>query len=698
MRLTLRTLLAYLDDTLDPEQARSIGQKVAESPVAQELIERIKKVTRRRSLANPPVIGESSRLDPNSVAEYLDSQLGAEELSQVEQTCLDDDVYLAEVAACHQILTLMLSEPTRVPPTAKKRMYGLVKGPEAIPYRKPPMFPADIKQEATSEKRETAGATRWPMYLAAALALLIGLAIALYLAWPKAQPIHKNNGVNAVLAVGPAPKEPAAKLPEPPPKKNESAKNNTPNGPAKADAAKSDSAKVPPPPPPMPEPMKKPLDVVPGVEPIKERKEIGEFVSLSAALIENRDGQKDDWLTVAPKTRIKSGSMFIGLPGCQSEIKLESGVQVTLWGNLLEYLPLMEFESAIIPHVAPAGFDADLTLMRGRVIVKNLKDDKPAKVRLRFDGEVWDITLAEKSEIVTDLLFSLAEGARFSRQTGGDSPMVQMFLGVPKGKVTIQVRDLAPVKLTAPPGPALIGWDNKHKVQPPAVIKEPLPHWTWTMPTKSPAKEAATEMKTTVEALVRRLAEKGATPNLALEEMAEAEKPSLQIYAAFSLPAIDRIAPLVDSLDDVTRPALRGTAVISLRNWIARSPGNALILYRMLIDKKGYTEAQADAVLLLLHNFSQEDRESPSTYETLFGYLNDERLSVRELALWHLVQLDPEGARLVMYNPLQDERVQAINRWKKRLTEGKIPPKAPKTGAGKPPNPAFDAPKPTKPK
>ena len=30
MRLTLRTLLAYLDDTLEPSETKMIGQKVAE--------------------------------------------------------------------------------------------------------------------------------------------------------------------------------------------------------------------------------------------------------------------------------------------------------------------------------------------------------------------------------------------------------------------------------------------------------------------------------------------------------------------------------------------------------------------------------------------------------------------------------------------------------------------------------------------
>jgi len=46
LNLTLRTLLAYIDDTLDPAATRELGEKVAASPKAQELIERIKRATR----------------------------------------------------------------------------------------------------------------------------------------------------------------------------------------------------------------------------------------------------------------------------------------------------------------------------------------------------------------------------------------------------------------------------------------------------------------------------------------------------------------------------------------------------------------------------------------------------------------------------------------------------------------------------
>ncbi len=136
MRLTLRTLLAYLDDTLEPAQAKVIGQKIAESPTAQELVERIREVVRRRRITTPPATGPGAKLDPNTVAEYIDSVLSPEQLAEVEDVCLNSDVHLAEIAACHQILTLILSEPALVPPTARQRMYGLARGREAIPYRK----------------------------------------------------------------------------------------------------------------------------------------------------------------------------------------------------------------------------------------------------------------------------------------------------------------------------------------------------------------------------------------------------------------------------------------------------------------------------------------------------------------------------------------------------------------------------------
>jgi hypothetical protein len=67
----------------------------------------------------------------------LDNVLQPAEVTELEEATLANDVRLAEVAACHQILTLVLGEPAKVPPTASRRMYRLVQGPESLPYRQP---------------------------------------------------------------------------------------------------------------------------------------------------------------------------------------------------------------------------------------------------------------------------------------------------------------------------------------------------------------------------------------------------------------------------------------------------------------------------------------------------------------------------------------------------------------------------------
>lgn len=126
MRLTLRTLLAHMDDVLDPADSKDVGEKIEGSEFAASLVRRIRAVTADPKLSAPRLHGRVAGLDSNTVAEYLDNVLPAERVEDFERFCLESDVHLSEVASCHQTLALVLGEPAEVPDAARQRMRGLL--------------------------------------------------------------------------------------------------------------------------------------------------------------------------------------------------------------------------------------------------------------------------------------------------------------------------------------------------------------------------------------------------------------------------------------------------------------------------------------------------------------------------------------------------------------------------------------------
>lgn len=153
MRLTLRTLLAYMDDILEPADHEALARKIEASDFATELIHRSRDASRRLRLGAPdPSAGEAGDLhegadeqDANAMAEYLDNTLSPEAVAEFERACLapgdKGDMLLAEAVSCHHVLAMVLREPAEVDRDLRRRLYDLA-GTDAQPAKSLRIEPA----------------------------------------------------------------------------------------------------------------------------------------------------------------------------------------------------------------------------------------------------------------------------------------------------------------------------------------------------------------------------------------------------------------------------------------------------------------------------------------------------------------------------------------------------------------------------
>jgi hypothetical protein len=712
MRLTLRTLLAYLDDTLEPSQAKLIGQKVAESDTAQELIARIKEVTRRRRLTTPSNSGPGAKVDPNSIAEYLDNELSAEQLAEVEQLALSSDVHLAEIAACHQILTLVLGEQALVPPTAFKRMYGLVKPPESNPNQQPPAR-RGMEDAGLHESRDVDETLRlglpalttgsWTNRLilaggAAAVFLLLALAIWQILpptsqkeeasgTTPRVGTIKpvafdadtpkKDKATSKVLADTKSNSQDDANLHKATPTKDK----DTPKDTDKDTAAdkdwkakdKSTAKEKEEPPPAPPDPTVRDIAIF--------EQPMG---SPSAVLLQMQPDKKSgmkQWtrllLQVKDPTKVVSNSPLLSLPGYKSVILLDSGVRLTLWGNIPEQA-LLGWESLVVLHPSDK-FDVDLTLRRGRIVIANPKD-QPVKVRVRFDnpanpkkGEVWDVTLQDKgTEVVLMLLSYIPPGEPFypdPANTNRLGPIVDVVALAQTGKAILKVGLNAPVELAPPNDGSMHRWNSRQGPQD-IQLNKGLPPWlTATGPVKRGFADA-------LDALNKDLA----SPSQSIEAVLLRAINSNDVYKSRQAvrcdAAVDDIQRLIGVLKDHKDKDVRWEAKEMLLAWISTKVDDEYVLFDTL--QQSYAKGEAEIFMQLLRHFSGQQLQDPNIYQALIGYLGNRKIAIRELAYYHLWHVVPEGRNIPhIQSALEDQVRTEVLQWQKLIPQGTVPP-APK--------------------
>jgi hypothetical protein len=687
MRLTLRTLLAYLDDTLPGEEAKVIGHKVAESPAAQDLIEKIKRVTRRRGLSTPPnERGNGS--DPNTVAEYLSDALAAGQLTEFENLCLESDVHLAEVAACHQILTLLLSEPVRVPPTARQRMYRLVSGPESLPNKKPGsaipvggIAPDDIPPGSDDDENayllgmkaygRTESRNQRIGQLLLLSGLVAGLALTTYAAWPNGGTAEVPARQPVLAAIPkPAVEEPRAPAPEPKPFDPPAAPMPPAVEPVFAD-------------PPKPTPMVEnppAVELVPKPLPPKNDGMVAtRFEIPERVLLVERDGR---WTRVVPKTpEVSTGERLMALPGFHCPLALESGARIELWGNLPEQFPIPILESSVTLHAPDEGFDADLTLHSGRAYLTTKKPNGTT-IRIRHGEEIWDVALADATtDVAVETTRRVAPGLTVDVDPS-EKPQSTLQLAVLKGRAGLKVRHRNL--------PELVANDSVHWSSHGAGLQGPKRLPMGVAFARVPA-NATDAIPRAVQATLAEFAENfkdADSVRVRLAEMFVLREPGFNEtpletarrlvkpgVAVLAYSAIGDLPPAIDGLVDESRPRVRDAAAFGLQSLAASSPDAIDRIAKLLVDKSRLTAEQSRTVARLLRGPSPIERVDPKALDQLVELLNSPVLAIRELAFWQLVnEVDPESRSMKILAGFDAAatalaREGSFNAWKRRIDD-----------------------------
>jgi hypothetical protein len=370
-----------------------------------------------------------------------------------------------------------------------------------------------------------------------------------------------------------------------------------------------------------------------------------------------------------------SGDLLLGLAGAVIESK-DKGVELQLQADYDSPLPLLE--PAVILHRNP-DFGLDFTLDRGRVEVTNTQAKGPARVRVRAWGNTWEATLAAPgTRLAVGVLARWRPGSRFTSTPGPQEvpsqevPSAEMVFLAMAGEVDLK-HDFRYHLLTAPPGPALIRWNNFVGQDATPEHLDKLPPWT-SPPQTEAGKQRLKKLQEAVAYLTREFASRPV--GAVLDETVESDDPVYRRLAVILMAGTDDLRGLGKALRQEKHSDVRDDAVLVLRHWLGRAPAQEQKLYRAIQEVWGYTPGQAETLLYFLHGFSETDLQRPETYQMLISYLAHPRPAVRGLAYWYLVRLVPAGQKIA-YDPLapREARDKARQEWKKLVPLGKMPPR-----------------------
>lgn len=611
MRLTLRTLLAWLDDTLPPAEVRAIGQQVAESQFALELVERTQRVSRQRRLTVPSSTGPDPT-DPNVVAAYLDNELDAEHVAEYEKKCLTSDVHLAEVASVHQILSL-IGQKAKVPPEARHRMYRLVKGRESVAA---PVAAARPEPEMATHRAPALAARPAPKRVEVRPArpparpwierygsAVVATALVGLLGWTAWMSTRPGPGLRPDPQTAPAIAEAAPGKPAAP-----------------AVGAPPKPVLVPPKPAVEPTPE-------PPTEPVSEAT-VPTVSEADGVLLRSNDEAKD-WARLASGATLRAGDRLVNLAPTRSALVI-GPVRLDLVGQA---------EATLQP---PAGGElARVELIQGQLIARFSAE--PATLGLMAHGRSFKIKASGPAVVGIELR---------PRQGAGSAAGREVALVVAEGDVAI---GLGGPDVTVS-GPKLVRIADA--VEP---FDGPIPPWL--------AGAEGSPLEKQLGATLAGYFKPGRPILTGLVEAIEDEQVEVRRLAIGALGLLGDFALIMPELGRPDSPATRRAALGVLRSRIAQGPAGAADV-RAKLDEY-FQPTVGGAIATLLVGFSAEEARSDATYARLVQDLKAPDLAVRELAIDNLRTLT--GRDNLEYDPDKPEG-KGLKAWQDLLTQKKLVP------------------------
>ncbi|QEH37892.1 hypothetical protein OJF2_64840 [Aquisphaera giovannonii] len=665
MRLTLRTLLAWLDDTLPPSQVREIGKQVSSSPFARELVERIHRVTRQRRYTVPGKTGPDAT-DPNIVAGYVDNDLGPEQVAEYEKKCLTSDVNLAEVAAVHQILSL-LGQKVQVPAEVKSRMYLLVKGRESIP---PPLAngTAERPREPVTRPIQPWVAPEPPRRhwaerfgpIAACLGLIALLSWSAYQSLGPAQEPSGDVGSPAVATRSAPVAKKAETSPPPAPEDTgppnplegteKSASSATPGpdagrageaaskeadaraaetaagGPRPADAKAADAKAA--------ETAAKPRAVPAGA--------LG-VVDGARGVLLRFDNEKQSWEKLADGNPLAAGDRLLCLAPFRARLVI-GRVPVTLVGETAIRL------TGKAPDDPPSFELAD-----GRVLVEPAA--APATVRVEYAGHAATVERASPGAIGLERMSQWV----FGKPADAPAPLA---IFAAEGDVSAAMGTAK----EALSGPGRIVADASGSFR--SSADRTVPDWM------TGADAASRDPKPGQQFLAKFAPDRPVIADIVV--LIDDDSPAIRNYAIQGIKAMGDLSYLMPILRRPNDPSSRASTAAALRSYLGLGPQAVRRVQQGLDEDLGPEDGRV--VRKLLAGYSAEEAAQPETLRRLVDLLSPkvESLVVRELALENLRTIT--GRDALGYDPeMPDEK--GYNAWKNLASKGELKPAAKRKSA-----------------